>query len=88
MELKMEQLPDEKKNVASIVENRAILRRISDILQEMESPYVDVFRLRTIRDADFGKIAALYGKSDSWARVTFYRAKQKIIQVLKQEDYI
>ena len=80
MDLKMEQLPDERENVAQTVENREILGRVSEILREMDFPYADVFRLRVLQDADFAKIAALFGKTESWARVTFYRVKQKIIQ--------
>ena len=30
------------------------------------------------------EIGASYGKSESWARVTYYRARQKIIQEVSE----
>jgi DNA-directed RNA polymerase specialized sigma24 family protein len=32
-------------------------------------------------------IAKLFGKTESWARVTFHRAKLKIIEQVKEESY-
>ena len=31
-------------------------------------------------------ISGLFGKSESWARVTFYRAKQKLLEGMKQNE--
>ena len=31
-------------------------------------------------------IAALFGKTEGWARVTYYRAKQMLCQAMKEED--
>lgn len=47
---------------------------------QLSEPYRDVFILHTYADIKLNEIATLYGKSESWARVTYYRAKQKIIQ--------
>ncbi|WP_301109953.1 RNA polymerase sigma factor [Sporosarcina sp.] len=48
-------------------------------LHTMEEPYKEVFSLRTFGELSFEKIGQLFGKSDGWARVTFYRAKKKIL---------
>lgn len=40
----------------------------------------EVFFLRITGEFSFKEIGELFGKSDNWARVTFYRAKQKIIE--------
>lgn len=43
----------------------------------------EVMYLRLIGDLTFDEIAKVLGKTSSWARVTFFRAKQK----LKEENY-
>jgi RNA polymerase sigma factor (sigma-70 family) len=52
---------------------------IHHYLHTMEEPYKEVFSLRTFGELTFEKIGKLFGKSDGWARVTFYRAKKKIL---------
>lgn len=40
----------------------------------------EVLLLRITGEFSFKEIGELFGKSDNWARVTFYRAKQKIME--------
>lgn len=47
-------------------------------LHELPEPYKEVFSLRLFGELPFSQIAELFGKSESWAKVTFYRAKQKL----------
>lgn len=57
---------------------------IRKALLELEEPYQDVFAMHVLGEIKLREIAALYGKSESWARVTFFRAKQRILkEVLK-----
>lgn len=51
---------------------------VHQFLHNMEEPYKEVFSLRTFGELPFDKIGKLFGKSSGWARVTFYRAKNKI----------
>ena len=51
---------------------------VHQFLHNMEEPYKEVFSLRTFGELPFDKIGKLFGKSAGWARVTFYRAKNKI----------
>ena len=44
----------------------------------MKEPYKEVFSLRVLGELSFSEIAELFGKSDSWARVTFHRARMMI----------
>lgn len=46
----------------------------------LEEPYKDVFILHVYGGVKLKEIAAAYGKSESWARVTYFRAKQRLIQ--------
>jgi len=45
----------------------------------------EVFTLRTFGDLTHAQIGSLFGKSDSWARVTYYRARQMLSQMVKEE---
>ncbi len=40
--------------------------------------------LRVTGEFTFAEIAKILGKSESWARTTFYRAKQKIIEEMEE----
>ena len=49
-------------------------------LHELEEPYKEVFMLSVLGQVSLKDISNMFGKSESWARVTFYRAKQKIAE--------
>lgn len=44
--------------------------------------------LRFFVDLSFCKIAELFGKTESWARVTYHRAKAKLKEALCASAYI
>jgi len=56
---------------------------IHKILHKLEEPYKEVFSLRTFGELSFKQIGDLFEKTESWARVTYYRAKTKIKEELK-----
>ncbi len=62
---------------AALVDEDTALR-IHQIVHGLPEPYKEVFSLRVFGELSYGQIAALFGKSESWARVTYYRAKEKI----------
>ena len=47
-------------------------------IHALPEPYKEVFLLRLFGELSFAQIAALFHKTESWARVTYYRAKGKI----------
>ena len=57
--------------------------QIHQFLHAMEEPYKEVFSLRVFGELPYAQIAALFGKSESWARVTYHRAKCKIIDFME-----
>ncbi len=57
-----------------------IFRRI----QKLQSPMKDVMLLRLTGELSFQEIGDILGKSENWARVTFYRGKQVIGRGLKE----
>ena len=54
-------------------------------MQKLDDPYKEVFSLRTFSDLSFKEIGKMFGKNDSWARVTYHRAKLKVKEELKDE---
>lgn len=56
---------------------------IHKVLHSLEEPYKEVFSLRTFGELSFRQIAQLFGKTESWARVTYHRAKLKIKEELQ-----
>ncbi len=53
------------------------------ILHSIKEPYKEVFTLRVFAELSFKQIGEIFGKSDTWARVVYYRAKNKILEELK-----
>ena len=51
---------------------------IHKVLHNLEEPYKEVFTMRFFGDLSFSKIAELFGKTESWARVTYHRARIKL----------
>ncbi len=54
------------------------LMQLHHALHHLSEPYKEVFSLHIFGELTFANIASLFGKSESWAKMTFYRAKEKI----------
>lgn len=52
-------------------------------LHKLEEPYKEVFMLSVFGGFSLKDISAIFGKSESWARVTFFRAKQKLSEKMR-----
>ena len=52
-------------------------------LHQLEEPYKEVFMLSVFGGFSLKDISGIFGKSESWARVTFYRAKQKLLERMR-----
>jgi len=69
---------EETEDIESTFINADDARKLHKILHHLEEPYKEVFTLRTFGELPFAQIGELFGKSESWARVTYHRAKLKI----------
>lgn len=71
------------------IEDAFVRKELSDsavrCLNGLDEPYREVFKLSVFGGLSLREISAVFGKSESWARVTFYRARQKIIEKMKKE---
>ncbi|QWG36496.1 MULTISPECIES: RNA polymerase sigma factor [Bacillus cereus group] len=59
---------------------------VHKVLHALDEPYKEVFTLRVFGELSFKQISQLFEKTESWARVTFYRAKHKIQDLLREEQ--
>lgn len=60
-----------------------------DILKAVHSlkePMREVVYLRLSGNLSFRQIGEIMGKNENWARVTYYRGKEKIMEEVKQND--
>ena len=55
------------------------------VLHDLPEPYKEVFTLRVLGGFSFGKIGEVFSKGESWARVTFFRAKAMIKERMNNE---
>lgn len=55
-------------------------------IQKLESPTKDVLLLRLSGELSFKEIGEILGKTENWARVTFYRRKQIIGKELGKDE--
>lgn len=60
--------------------------RIYSAIRRMEEPYKGVFSLRVFGELSYREIARLHAKTESWVRVTYYRAKLKLQNMIKEDD--
>ena len=53
---------------------------------ELDETAKEVFLLRACGERDFASIGSLFGKSPSWARVTYHRAKLKVLAAIQKKE--
>ena len=70
------------------VANKEQVLQIHKHLHLLKEPYREVFMLRVFGELSFKEIADVCGKSESWAKVTFYRAKNKLIEDMEEKHEI
>ena len=68
------------------LEDRQTALAIHKLLHALPEPYREVFSLRVFGELQFDEIAAVFGKSVSWAKMTFYRAKAKLVEEMEAQD--
>ncbi len=73
---------DSTPDIAELFGEKELAGRAFSVLHALEEPYKEVFMLSVFGSLSLKDISAMFGKSESWARVTYYRAKQKIMEGL------
>ena len=55
-------------------------------LHDVEEPYKEVIYLRVFGGLSFREIGEIHQKSENWARVTFYRGKEKLRKEVENNE--
>ena len=56
------------------------------LLHSLPEPYREVVTLRTFGDLTHEEIGSLFGKSAGWARTVYYRGRQQLVHLWKEEN--
>ena len=93
--IQFETLPEEPPQMSGgsppleeVLADGELLHQVHRIIHEMDEPYKEVFTLKVFGDLSFKDISSLFGKTESWARVTYHRARKKIIEMLRKENWL
>ncbi|MCM1155416.1 MAG: RNA polymerase sigma factor [Roseburia sp.] len=70
-------------NMEKMLEDEYTTLQIHQILHQLEEPYKEVFQLRIFGELSFQKIGQIFEKTETWARVTYHRARLKIQERMK-----
>lgn len=73
-------------NFLVTLENREQAKMVLEYATELESPYKDIFYMRVMGEFSYSVIGEVFSKSENWARVTYYRARQKIAERMKNNE--
>ncbi len=68
----------EHKNMEDRLLDKESAFELHKLLHRLDEPYKEVFWMRTFGELSFLEIGSLWNKSESWARVTYHRAKLKL----------
>ena len=76
---------NQTKDIITEISNKETSKTIHSYLHTLKEPYKEVFTLRIFAELNFKDIGDLFGKTENWACVTYYRAKNKLKK--QMEDY-
>ena len=60
--------------------------RIHKYLHILDEPYREVFILKVFAELSYKEIAEIFGKKETWVRVTYYRAKVRLLERLGDDN--
>ena len=68
------------------IENNEQKLLLHKSILKLESPYKDVIYLRVFADLSFSEIGQILSKNENWARVTYYRGKMRLKELMEDEN--
>ena len=81
-----EEKEDTEKSIESKLVDSESSFKIHSILHTLEEPYKEVFQLRIFGELSFKQIGSIFGKTETWARVTYHRARLKIVERMEENE--
>lgn len=73
----------DNRNVEKDVIDKSESMRVHKILHTLPDPYKEVFSLRLFGELSYKEIGEIFGKTENWACVTYYRARKKINEKMR-----
>jgi RNA polymerase sigma-70 factor (ECF subfamily) len=85
--LPLEDVPEQPVvSTEDLVVTRDETRAILEAIRELPDPGGEIMRMRIFGGLSFKQIGAILGRTEVWARVNYYRAKQSVIKELNRDD--
>ena len=78
-----EELASDTPDLAESLIRKELSAEAFSRLHELEEPYKEVFLRHVFANLSLKEISTLFGKSESWTRVTFFRARKKLKEKLR-----
>ena len=75
--------PVDSDSVEDIYCQKEASYEICQAIHTLEEPFSEVLSLRLFGDLTYKQIGTMFGKTETWARVTYHRARLKIKEALK-----
>lgn len=79
-----ENIPAEESPIPDLIAEKELSQKVREALLDLPEPYREVFRMRVFEELSFARIAQRCKKTESWARVTYHRAKLKIREEIEE----
>ncbi|WP_414047035.1 RNA polymerase sigma factor [Macrococcus equi] len=73
----------------NLEDNYILKEQLGDLyhsINQLKPVEKDIVLLRIEKELTFHEIGVVYGKTENWARVTYFRIKQKLIEVNQNES--
>ena len=83
--ISIEEISDiqDSENLENLIINKEEKLKLFKDIQKLDEKSKELIYLRMVGNLDFTEIGEILGKTANWARVNFYRAKQKIREIKK-----
>ena len=81
-----EDIFDTENDIITNIINTETNEELLKIIHRLAEPYKEVFTLRIYGELSFKQIGSIFNKTESWARVTFYRSKIKIKENINEKE--
>ena len=69
----------------NVIKNENVKRILAEAVN-LETPYKEVFYMKTLGDMPYSTIADVFDKTENWARVTYFRAKKQIEERMSEGE--
>ena len=80
----LEEYEDTGKSFEASLMDSETSMRVHRILHSLDEPYKEVFQLRVFGELSVKEIGSIFGKTETWARVTYHRGRIMIQERMDQ----